>query len=115
MTRMVTTTRAFVFTDLSTENPVPLGQMARELGLPKSTIRTWAKRGCRGVRLEVDSRGFRLFTSRAAVDRFQAAVRGEWPGGSINPGGMTPRQADRQHRESMEFIDAYLKRRRRRA
>jgi hypothetical protein len=62
--------------DFSVEPPVPLNLVGDLLPVPRSlpTIRAWAVRGVRGVKLEMARIGGRLFTTEAAVGRFLDAI-----------------------------------------
>ena len=61
---------------LDNEPLLSLAQAAASLPFPTTTaaLHHWARRGVRGVRLEVKRVGGRLFTSRAALRRFDAAL-----------------------------------------
>lgn len=106
MTRMVNAVRVSLFTDLSSETCLPLARLGAELGIPHATLRTWFRRGCRGVKLEVDTRGGRLVSSREAVDRFNDRIRSGWGAGMGQPvpGRADKRRAERAHREADEKL-----------
>jgi hypothetical protein len=80
---------------ISGEQLLPLGRAARELpelrgGRPvnPATLRRWACKGLRGVRLEVLRCGGTVCTSREALQRFFLALSGAAEPSAIG----TPRQ-----------------------
>jgi hypothetical protein len=66
--------------DLGGDCVMPLKAVCRLIpgrtgkGLALTTVFRWALRGCKGTRLETWLIGGQRFTSRAAVDRFIAAI-----------------------------------------
>lgn len=59
---------------LATEEPIRLDDLARELYVSKESLRRWGNRGRNGVYLDTAMRGGVLYTSRAALRRFQEAL-----------------------------------------
>ena len=52
-----------------------LREAAAREGVHYETIRAWANKGFRGVRLEVEPRGRQLFTSEKMLEAFHAEVK----------------------------------------
>ncbi len=60
--------------DATTPNLIRLSRLAREIGRPFDTVRRWAFRGCRGVRLQAVRVGGVWHSTVTAVLAFQGEV-----------------------------------------
>jgi hypothetical protein len=65
---------------LAEEGTLTSTQAANLLGVNVASITRWIEQGLRGVKLEGARVGSRLFTSRAALDRFSFALAAERAG-----------------------------------
>jgi hypothetical protein len=61
------------------ESVITFAEAAAIMPMPTSVVSVgrWARRGCKGIRLESARVGGRTVTSREAVQRFLAALNGE--------------------------------------
>jgi hypothetical protein len=59
--------------DLLSETRIPIGRLARDLGVDPATVWRWHRSGVRGTRLETFMMGGRRQTTREAYRRFVAA------------------------------------------
>ena len=62
---------------LTTEERVPLTELAVELGVNHRTVMRWADEGYCGERLENYRIGRKRFSTKQAASRFLSAVNGE--------------------------------------
>jgi len=60
---------------IATDQRLTLREAAALEGVHYETIRAWANKGFRGVRLEVEPRGRQLFTSEEMLAEFHAEVK----------------------------------------
>ncbi len=89
---MLTTERILTFTEAARALPPIAGKRCHP-----STLWRWARRGCKGVKLEVRRLGGRFVTSMEALERFSKALAevdplAHRPEADVTPKGRTDKQ-----------------------